>query len=113
MEWLKGIAVAILLLNTAATVILFFAPGASWLQRFAQTLVIWLLPLVGALLILHLHLEFKDRGSYNLAVRFSHPYVSQPLEAEARVANHAARAEFEHVVGESLSHSDGGAADGH
>ena len=114
LEWLEDLAYALVVLNAIATLVLWRAHGASVRQRFAQTAVIWLVPVVGALLVLHLHHTGwapARRGS-SLSPKGAHLYVAQSLEAEARLASHAARASLEHSAVEALSHSDGG-ADGH
>jgi hypothetical protein len=105
----QGLAVALAFLNVVATGVLLFAPGASWRQVAAQTAVIWLLPVVGALLVLHLHSDafFRTSRLSTLSPRAPHLYVAQTLEAEAHTADHATRAVIEHDVVDTLSHSDG------
>jgi len=115
LSWLQGFAVALVALNVVATIVLLFASGVSWRQCAVQTVIVWLLPVLGALLVLHLHVDALSRPvrRRRLSPKAAHPYVTQALEAEARLADHAARAELEHSVIDTLSHSDGGAGDGH
>lgn len=107
---LQGLLVVLVLLNVVATGALLFAPGASWRQVAAQAAIVWLLPVVGALLVLHLHWEifFRAGSRSSLSPEAPHAYVAQALEAEAQAATHAARAVIEHEVMDTLSHSDGG-----
>jgi hypothetical protein len=107
---LEGLLVALVLLNIVATCALLFASGTSWRQVAAQVAVVWLLPALGALLVLHLHWDVFSRSNRvsSLSSKAPHLYVTQVLEAEARTADHAARAAVEHAVADTLSHSDGG-----
>jgi len=107
---LQGLLVALVFLNIVATGSLLFALGTSWRQVAAQAAVVWLLPVAGALLVLHLHWDVFSRTSRptSLSPKAPHLYVAQSLEAEARTADHAARAVIEHEVADALSHSDGG-----
>jgi hypothetical protein len=115
LTWLYALGTALVVINTIATLALWFGSGASLQQRLGQTLVIWLLPAVGGLLVIHLHWEAASlRGrKTSLSPKAPHQYVSQTLEAEARIANHATDTAIEHSVVEAFSDSSGGAADGH
>jgi len=106
----QGLVIALVFLNVVATGALLFAPGASWRQVAAQAAVVWLAPVIGAVLVLHVHWDVFSRTSRlsRLSARAPHLYVTQTLEADARAADHAARAVIEHEVVDTLSHSDGG-----
>ena len=73
--FLWGLLGLLLLLNIAATTVLLRAYFEVKARRYAQLILIWLIPLVGALLILYIHKEalFK-RAKAKVG---NHPNISE------------------------------------
>src|SRR4051812_23449661 len=62
-EMMMAMLVAIAALNLWATWLVFGDNLASWGQRLAQFAFVWLVPVIGALITLHLKRKEPERGS--------------------------------------------------
>ena len=110
------VAVALVLLNVFVTLAVLKSSDLRTGQKITQCMLVWLVPLVGALLALHILREsaadpLMSVGSPQSDVNL---YVSQSLGFQARAANRATRQQLEDTVVESISgsgSSSGAAAD--
>jgi hypothetical protein len=97
------VALAVLLSDLLATVSLIRTDQLNRFQKIAQVIIVWLVPFVGAWLVLHL-IGQSDRKAIlewvpNTAIS---EYIFQMLGVEGRVATGAAESEIEQVIMDSL-----------
>jgi hypothetical protein len=114
-----GIIVALLVVaaNLLATVALFRTSGLTRFQKVAQGVIVWMLPFIGAFLVLHL-IGQSDRVA--IPVWIPDPainrYVFELLGIEGKVAERAAEHVVEQTIinsiSEHMSHSGGGESAG-
>jgi formate/nitrite transporter FocA (FNT family) len=89
-------------LNVWATVVV--ARGdLSKEQRTAQLCFVWLLPIVGALMVLAISREGKAIQKRGSGEEEPHMYVSQAARAQARVQQRAVEVELERAIVNSVS----------
>jgi hypothetical protein len=111
------IALIVVVLNLMATVSLFRTSSLTRFQKIAQGLIVWMLPFLGAFLVLHL-IGQSDQAAIPQWIPDPaiNRYVFELLGIEGKVAERAA----EHVVetaiinsiSEHMSHSSGGESAG-
>ena len=101
------LAIALASLNVAVTLAVLRSGDLRVGQKIAQCILVWLVPLVGALLARHI---LRDSAAdHHLSAGSSQSdvnlYVSQSLGVQARAANRATRQQLENTVVESISES--------
>jgi hypothetical protein len=96
------VALMLVLANLMATVALIRTSGLTRFQKIAQGVVVWLLPFLGAFLVLHL-IGQSDRAAIPEWIPDTaiNRYVFELLGIEGKVAERAA----EHVVETAIIHS--------
>ena len=101
------LVIALAWLNVAVTLAVLRSGDLPTGQKIAQCTLIWLIPLVGALLVRYI---LRDNAADpHQSVGSSHSeenlYVSQSLGVQARAANRAVRQQLEDTVVEGISES--------
>ena len=96
------VGLVVLLLNLMATVSLIRTSALTRFQKIAQAIIVWLLPFIGAWLVLHL-IGQSDRAVIPewIPDPAINRYVFELLGIEGKVAERAA----EHVVEQAIIHS--------
>ena len=111
------VALIVVVANLMATVALIRTSGLTRFQKIAQGVIVWMLPLVGAFLVLHL-IGQSDRAVIpqwmpNPAIN---EYVFQLLgiegKIEMRAAEHVVEQAIIDSISEHMSHSGGGESAG-
>jgi hypothetical protein len=111
------VALIVVVLNLMATVSLIRTSSLTRFQKIAQAIVVWMVPFVGALLVLHL-IGQSDRAAIPewIPDPAINQYVFQLLGIEGNVAERAAEQAVEqtiiHSISEHMSHSSGGDSSG-
>jgi hypothetical protein len=105
------LVIALAWLNVAMTLAVLRSNALRTGQKIAQCALIWLVPLVGALLVRHV---LRERIADHHQVALSSesevdPYVNQSLGVQARAANRVARQQLEDAVVEITSESSSSA----
>jgi hypothetical protein len=118
MNWtllfLVTVAVVALLVNTRATYVLMTGDSATRAQKIVQTCIVWLLPILGALLMLALHdRRIVPPSGAPLSADEINPLVNQALQPIAKTANRAAERVIQEEVLDAVTEqvSDTGAHD--
>ena len=96
------VGLVVLLLNLMATVSLIRTSALTRFQKIAQAIIVWLLPFIGAWLVLHL-IGQSDQAAIPQWIPDPaiNRYVFELLGIEGKVAERAA----EHVVEQTIIHS--------
>jgi hypothetical protein len=111
------VGLIVVVANLMATVALIRTSGLTRFQKVAQGVIVWMLPLVGAFLVLHL-IGQSDRAAIpqwtpDPAIN---RYVFELLGIEGKVAERAAEHVVEQAIidsiSEHISHSGGGDSSG-
>jgi hypothetical protein len=111
------VALIVVVLNLMATVSLIRTSSLTRIQKIAQAIIVWMVPFVGALLVLHL-IGQSDRAAIPewIPDPAINQYVFQLLGIEGNVAERAAEQAVEqtiiHSISEHMSHSSGGDSSG-
>jgi hypothetical protein len=115
---IAGVAALIVVIaNLMATVALIRTSGLTRFQKVAQGVIVWMLPFVGAFLVLHL-IGQSDRASIPewIPDPAINRYVFELLGIEGKVVQRAAEQVVEqaiiHAISEHMSHSGGGESAG-
>ncbi len=103
------------LLNVVATASLVRTTQLTAIQKIIQSAVVWLIPLLGARLVLHLLDEsdpdvVRHRWIPNDTIN---AYVFQALNIEAQAIDRAVEQEIEQTIYDSASEHVSHSADGH
>jgi hypothetical protein len=111
------VALIVVVLNLMATVSLIRTSSLTRIQKIAQAIIVWMVPFVGALLVLHL-IGQSDRAAIPewIPDPAINQYVFQLLGIEGKVAERAAEQAVEqtiiHSISEHMSHSSWGDSSG-
>ena len=111
------VALMLVLANLMATVALIRTSGLTRFQKIAQGVVVWLLPFLGAFLVLHL-IGQSDRAAIPEWIPDTaiNRYVFELLGIEGKVAERAAEHVVEtaiiHSISEQMSHHSSGGGTG-
>jgi len=112
------VALIVIMANAMATVALIRTSGLTRFQKIAQGVIVWMLPIVGASLILHL-IGQSDRAAIPQWIPDPaiNRYVFELLGIEGKVAERAAEHVVEQTIIDSISehmghHSSGGESAG-
>ena len=79
MEWLNFSSIALILINTLATIFILKSRFLFNKQKLAQLIIIWAIPLIGALVVLNANMQ-NNRKARNSAM--SHYYDGLPADKE-------------------------------
>ena len=111
------VALIVVSANLMATVALIRTSGLTRFQKVAQGAIVWMLPFVGAFVVLHL-IGQSDRASIPewIPDPAINRYVFELLGIEGKVVQRAAEQAVEqaiiHSISEHMSHSGGGESAG-
>ena len=111
------VALIVFAANLMATVALVRTSGLTQFQKVAQGVIVWVLPFVGAFLVLHL-IGQSDRAAIPewIPDPAINRYVFELLGIEGKVAERAAEHVVEqtiiHSISEHMSHSSSGDSTG-
>jgi hypothetical protein len=111
------VGLSVMLLNLLATVSLIRTSSLTGFQKIAQGVIVWMLPFLGAFLVLHL-IGQSDQAAIPQWIPDPaiNEYVFQLLGIEGKVAERAAQHVVEqaiiHSISEHMSHAGGGESAG-